>query len=65
MEKLLLTIDEAAELLSVSKRTIYEMCSARGRARRGRPLPVVKLNSKCLRFRRESLEEWMKEQEQR
>ena len=57
MEKLLLTIDEAAELLSVSRRTIYEMCSARGRARREHPLPVVKLNSKCLRFRRESLEE--------
>jgi excisionase family DNA binding protein len=64
MEKLL-TVEEAADLLRVSPRTIYEMTSTRGRARRQHPLPVVKLNSKCLLFRRESLEAWIKEQEQR
>lgn len=64
MEKLLLSVDEAAELLGVKRRTIYEMVSERGR-KRGHPLPVVKLNSKCLRFRRESLEAWVTEQEQR
>jgi len=58
MEKLL-TIAEAAELLAVSPRTIYEMTSHRGRARREHPLPVVRLNSKCLRFRREDLESWV------
>jgi excisionase family DNA binding protein len=63
MEKLL-TIEEAAELLGVKPRTIYEMTSERGR-KREHPLPVVKVNSKCLRFRRESLEAWTKEQEQR
>jgi len=57
MERLL-TLEEAAELLAVSPRTIYEMTSQRGRARRKHPLPVIRLNSKCLRFREEDLEAW-------
>ena len=61
----LLNVEEAAKFLRVSPRTVYEMTSARGRARRERPLPVVRLNSKCLLFRRESLEAWVREQEQR
>jgi excisionase family DNA binding protein len=58
MEKLL-TISEAAELLQVRPRTLYEMTSARGRARNQHPLPVIRLNAKCLRFRREDLEMWV------
>jgi predicted DNA-binding transcriptional regulator AlpA len=55
----LLTIDECAALLKVKTRTIYEMCSARGRARSAHPLPVVRLNSKCLRFRLGDIEAWL------
>jgi excisionase family DNA binding protein len=55
----LLTIDECAALLKVSPRTVYEMTSQRGRARRQHPLPVLRLNSKCLRFRREDIEAWL------
>lgn len=58
MEKLL-TLQEAAELLAVSPRTIYEMTSRRGRTRREHPLPVIRLNSKCLRFREADLEAWV------
>jgi predicted DNA-binding transcriptional regulator AlpA len=58
MERLL-TIDEAAALLQVSRSSIYEMTSSRGRARRQHPLPVVHLNSKCLRFRQADLEKWI------
>jgi hypothetical protein len=47
----LLTIDERAALLNVKPRTVYEMNSRRGRARTEHPLPVIRLNSKCLRFR--------------
>jgi len=55
----LLTIDECAALLKVKPRTVYEMTSARGRARAEHPLPVVRLNAKCLRFRREDVEKWI------
>jgi excisionase family DNA binding protein len=55
----LLTVEEAAAVLKISPRSVYEMTSSRGRARREHPLPVVRLNSKCLRFRREDLEAWV------
>jgi excisionase family DNA binding protein len=57
----LLTIDECAALLKVSPRSVYEMTSSRGRARRQHPLPVLRLNSKCLRFRREDIEAWLEQ----
>jgi predicted DNA-binding transcriptional regulator AlpA len=55
----LLTIDECAALLKVTTRSVYEMASSRGRARSQHPLPVLRLNSKCLRFRREDIEAWL------
>jgi excisionase family DNA binding protein len=57
----LLTIEECAALLKVKPRTIYEMTSARGRARSEHPLPVVRINSKCLRFRRQDIEAWIEQ----
>lgn len=58
MEKLL-TVEECAALLDVSPRSVYEMTSNRGRARRHYPLPVIRLNQKCLRFRQEDIEAWV------
>jgi predicted DNA-binding transcriptional regulator AlpA len=55
----LLTIEECAALLKVTPRSVYEMTSSRGRARRQHPLPVLRLNSKCLRFRRQDIEAWL------
>ncbi len=55
----LLTIGEAADLLQISPRTIYEMVSARGRARRQHQIPVIKLNGRCLRFREMDLTAWL------
>lgn len=55
----LLTIEECAALLKVKPRTIYELTSARGQARSQHPLPVLRLNAKCLRFRREDVERWV------
>ena len=55
----LLTIEECAALLKVSPRSVYEMTSARGRARSTHPLPVLRLNSKCLRFRPEDIQAWL------
>ncbi|MGA8761501.1 MAG: helix-turn-helix domain-containing protein [Candidatus Sulfotelmatobacter sp.] len=58
MDKLL-TVEEAAALLDVSPRSIYEMTSSRGRGRSQNPLPVLRLNKKCLRFRVEDLTAWL------
>ncbi len=55
----LLTVEQAAALLQVRPRTIYELTSRRGVANREHPLPVIRLNAKCLRFRREDLESWI------
>ena len=55
----LLTIEECAALLKVTPRSVYEMTSSRGRARSQHPLPVLRLNSKCLRFRRQDIEAWL------
>jgi excisionase family DNA binding protein len=55
----LLTVEEVAALLDVSPRSIYEMTSSRGRARSQHPLPVLRLNSKCLRFRLADIQAWL------
>ena len=55
----LLTIEECAALLKVTPRSVYEMTSSRGRVRSQHPLPVLRLNTKCLRFRREDIEAWL------
>ena len=51
----LLTAKEAAEYLGVKKGTIYEWVFYR-------KIPFIKMG-RLLRFRRESLEEWIKEKE--
>ena len=53
----ILTINEAADLIKVSKWTIYRMVEHR-------QIPFVKLPSGTLRFRSESLEAWISKQEQ-
>jgi excisionase family DNA binding protein len=57
----LLTVEEAAAILKVTPSSIYGMTSSRGRARNPHPLPVVRLNSKCLRFRRADIEAWIEQ----
>ena len=51
-EKLLLNVNEAAELLGVGVGTLYHWVSE------GR-VPHVKLSARCLRFRRADLEKWI------
>lgn len=45
-------------MLRMSKRSVYEMTSERGRAKMKHPLPVLRINS-ILRFRREDVEDWI------
>lgn len=56
----ILTIDELAALLKMSKRQIYTMCEKRTRncAMKDHPLPVLKINGN-LRFRKSDVEVWL------
>jgi predicted DNA-binding transcriptional regulator AlpA len=55
----ILTLDELAAWLRLSKRAIYEMTSARGRARmEENPLPTLRING-AIRFCREDVQSWL------
>jgi len=54
----IMTVDEVAAMLRMSKRSVYELSSARGRAKMKHPLPVLRINS-ILRFCREDVEAWI------
>jgi len=56
----ILTIDELAALLKMSKRQIYTMCETRTRngAMKDHPLPVLKINGN-LRFRKADVDSWL------
>lgn len=54
----ILTIDELSAWLKVSKRSVYELVSSRGRARMKHPLPVLRIGS-TIRFVREDVQAWI------
>lgn len=54
--RLLLTADEAAALLGVSRKVLRELAERDG-------LPYIKVG-RFMRFRRESLERWVREREE-
>ena len=57
----ILTIEELAALLKMSKKQIYTMCETRTRTgtMKDHPLPVLKINGN-LRFRKAAIDEWVK-----
>lgn len=58
----ILTIDEVATLLRVSKRSVYEWTSIRGRERMKRnPFPVLRIGDRVL-FVREDVLSWIDRQ---
>ncbi len=59
---ILLNLQQAAELLGLTKPQLYELCRSRSRLRQAVRLPCVKLG-KRLAFRRESLERWIEQLE--
>jgi hypothetical protein len=59
----LLTVEQAAKFLNMTKGQIHEMTRARGRKRMPIPIPLLGINGN-LRFRRPSLEKWLIEIEQ-
>jgi excisionase family DNA binding protein len=57
-EQLLLSLSQAASLLGLTDKQLYELTRNRSRLRHAFPLPFVRLG-KRLAFRRESLERWI------
>lgn len=55
----ILTIDELAAWLRISKRAVYELTSERGRARtEENPLPVLRIGG-AIRFVKEDVQAWL------
>jgi predicted DNA-binding transcriptional regulator AlpA len=57
----ILTVDELATLLKMTKRQIYTLTETRSRmsgSMKTHPLPSMKINGN-LRFRRAAIEEWL------
>lgn len=61
---MVLTIDEAAAELKLTRAQLYELTRKRCRDRMAHPIPFVKLGKRTL-FQRQSLAEWIKTLEQR
>jgi excisionase family DNA binding protein len=61
-EPLLLSLAEAAELLGLKPSNLYELTRSRSRARQIHPIPFCRLG-KRIAFRRESLEQWIRNPE--
>ena len=60
----ILTIDEVASLLRVSKRSVYEWTSERGRERmKVNPFPVLRMNT-TIRFVKADVEAWLSRQKE-
>lgn len=61
----ILTVDELALYLKMSKRQIYEMCAERTRNgnMRHNPLPKLKLNGN-IRFLKTDVEAWLQRERQ-
>ena len=54
----ILTVEDIAKWLKVSKRSVYEMTCERGQQRHEIPLPILRLPV-GLRFRRTDVESWL------
>jgi len=54
----ILSVEQAAQFLGMTKPQVWEMTRARGRARMPLPIPLIRINGN-LRFRRSSLERWV------
>jgi predicted DNA-binding transcriptional regulator AlpA len=54
----ILTVEDLASWLKISKRSVYEMTRERGQQRHEIPLPILRLPV-GLRFRRSDIEAWL------
>ncbi|MGA9899590.1 MAG: helix-turn-helix domain-containing protein [Terriglobales bacterium] len=55
-----MTIDELAAMLKMTRRQIYELTSTRAQVRHKHPIPILRINGN-IRFRRSDIEAWLEE----
>ena len=53
------TVEDVASFLKMTPTAIYSLTRARGKARADVPLPVLKIHSKALRFRKSDVLNWI------
>ena len=53
------TVEDVASFLKMTPTAIYSLTRARGKARADIALPVLKIHSKALRFRKSDVMEWV------
>ena len=58
----LLTVEQAAAFLSMTKRQVWEMTRSRGLSRMTVPIPLIRINGN-IRFKQSSLEAWVDQME--
>jgi hypothetical protein len=58
----ILTLEQAAEFLKMSKGQLYTLTRARSVARMDHPIPVIRILTN-LRFSKEALEDWIRKLE--
>jgi excisionase family DNA binding protein len=54
----ILTIEELAKLLKMSKSQIYALTRKRAQVRMDHPIPILRINGN-IRFRRSDIEKWL------
>ena len=54
----IMTVDDVASLLKMSRRQVYELTRTRGQVRQDHPIPPLRINGN-LRFRRSDIEAWL------
>jgi hypothetical protein len=59
MDDQILTMGEAAEILRMSERQVYELTRRRSQERMDYPFPVFAIHSKALRVRKNDLMNWL------
>lgn len=61
MDDIILTMGEAAEILKMTERQVYELTRRRSQERQEVPFPCFSIHSKALRVRRSDLMAWINE----
>lgn len=53
------TVAEVADYLKMSPRQVWELTRRRAQERSACPIPCLKIHSKCLRFRKSDVQQWL------
>jgi predicted DNA-binding transcriptional regulator AlpA len=59
MDEQIWTVTEVANYLKMSPRQVWELTRRRGQEHSECPLPCFKIHSKCLRFRKSDVQQWL------